>query len=654
MKNLALLSIFSLVVLSGLTVYGQDPTSTQQPTQQPTQEELDKQKAEWSKSAYRLLDQVIDEAQSLHLLENRVRVQITAADMLWDQNQSRARTLFNQASEGVAELMKPVEGSNTRQQINQARRPNQLRQQLVLTAARHDASLAYQLMAATRPATPPQVNTDPRNPRANFNAEDNLEQSLLAQVAALDPKLAAQNADQMLEKGQFPRSIVDVIGQLQRQDKDAAAKLTDKTLKRLQSANLLTSTDAGQLALNMLTSGPRLQTATASTDSTTTTTSTSTTSRSGVLEQSAYTDLLSSVIDSALKATPQPQNQRVQFNRGRGFGNGAAQDQAQNQPTDAQIEQNGARRLLGGLQPLLPQIDQYLPSRAQSVRQKMTEMGMGDGSRVNLAQTFAAMQQGSATTESIMQAAATAPPQMQSRMYQQAANKALDEGDINLARQIASDHLQDNARDVVMQRIDFREMAKKAESSRLDEIRQTIARVPSENDRIDLLIQMSNDVRTSNPKLSLQLLEEAKQITNHRATDYDHFEEQLKVARAFAAVEPARSFEIIDPAISQINELLSAAALLNGFEVNIFRDGELPLQGGSGLTSTVSRFGEELAQLARNDFGRAETLAGRFQSPETRTLARLSIVQGLLGVEPPAPQGPNFGRGFGNFIFRDN
>ena len=654
MKNLALLSIFSLVVLSGLTVYGQDPTSTQQPTQQPTQEELDKQKAEWSKSAYRLLDQVIDEAQSLHLLENRVRVQITAADMLWDQNQSRARTLFNQASEGVAELMKPVEGSNTRQQINQARRPNQLRQQLVLTAARHDASLAYQLMAATRPATPPQVNTDPRNPRANFNAEDNLEQSLLAQVAALDPKLAAQNADQMLEKGQFPRSIVDVIGQLQRQDKDAAAKLTDKTLKRLQSANLLTSTDAGQLALNMLTSGPRLQTATASADSTTTTTSTSTTSRSGVLEQSAYTDLLSSVIDSALKATPQAQNQRVQFNRGRGFGNGAAQDQAQNQPTDAQIEQNGARRLLGGLLTLLPQIDQYLPSRAQSVRQKMTEMGMGDGSRVNLAQTLAALQQGNATTESIMQAAATAPPQMQSRMYQQAANKALDEGDISLARQIASDHLQDNARDVVMQRIDFREMAKKAESSRLDEIRQTIARVPSENDRIDLLIQMSNDVRTSNPKLSLQLLEEAKQITNHRATDYDHFEEQLKVARAFAAVEPARSFEIIDPAISQINELLSAAAVLNGFEVNIFRDGELPLQGGSGLTSTISRFGEELAQLARNDFGRAETLAGRFQSPETRTLARLSIVQGHLGVEPPAPQGPNFGRGFGTFNFRDN
>jgi hypothetical protein len=214
--------------------------------------------------------------------------------------------------------------------------------------------------------------------------------------------------------------------------------------------------------------------------------------------------------------------------------------------------------------------------------------------------------------------------------------------------------LQDNARDVVMQRIDFREMAKKAESSRLDEIRQSIARVPAENDRIDLLIQMSNDLRTSNPKLSLQLLEEAKQITNHRATGYDHFEEQLKVARAFAAVEPARSFEIIDPAISQLNELLSAAAVLNGFEVNIFRDGELPMQGGSGLTSTVSRFGEELAQLARNDFGRAETLAGRFQSPETRTLARLSIVQGLLGVEPPKQPGANFARGFGNFVFRDN
>ena len=217
-----------------------------------------------------------------------------------------------------------------------------------------------------------------------------------------------------------------------------------------------------------------------------------------------------------------------------------------------------------------------------------------------------------------MQAASTAPPTMQPRFYDQAAFKALDEGNADRARQIATDHLDARARDVVLQRIDFRELTKKTENSRLDEIRQNLARLHSDNERIDLLLQMTTDLQQSNPELARQLLEEARQITNRRATNYDQFEQQLRVAHAFASIEPARSFEVLDPGISQINELLSAAALLSGFEVNIFREGELPLQGGSGLVNMVTRYGQELALLAKNDFERSETLAGRFQLSEPR------------------------------------
>jgi len=207
---------------------------------------------------------------------------------------------------------------------------------------------------------------------------------------------------------------------------------------------------------------------------------------------------------------------------------------------------------------------------------------------------------------------------MQPRFYEQAAFKALDEGNADRARQIATDHLDARARDVVLQRIDFRELTKKTENSRLDEIRQNLARLHSDNERIDLLLQMTTDLQQSNPELARQLLEEARQITNRRATNYDQFEQQLRVAHAFASIEPARSFEVLDPGISQINELLSAAALLSGFEVNIFREGELPLQGGSGLVNMVTRYGQELALLAKNDFERSETLAGRFQLSEPR------------------------------------
>jgi hypothetical protein len=58
----------------------------------------------------------------------------------------------------------------------------------------------------------------------------------------------------------------------------------------------------------------------------------------------------------------------------------------------------------------------------------------------------------------------------------------------------------------------------------------------------------------------------------------------------------------------QLNELLSAASVLSGFEVNIFRDGEMSLtnQGGSGLNSTINRYGQELAGFAKIDFGRSK------------------------------------------------
>ncbi|HYK22595.1 MAG TPA: hypothetical protein VEV42_17765, partial [Pyrinomonadaceae bacterium] len=615
------------------------------------------------KNAYRLLEQVIDEAQSLRLTENRVRIQTSAADLLWDQNQGRARGLFMMAAEGVAELGRTSATTNRRgpaQSSNEffgngfvgqpSIRVFQLRQELVLAAARHDAPLAYQLLAATKPPAPTQNTSDPRAQRIQVTSEDNLEQTLLAAVAARDPKLAAQNAEQMMEKGQFPRTIGDVINQLQHQDAEAADKLADRTVKRLLSANLLTSSEAATLAQTLLAPGPRPP-ASETKDSTPKQT---TTGRAPVLPQSTYVDLLSSVVDAALKFTPSNQsNQRGTTNprvrAGSGIGPGVS---GVIQSGDAATEQNNARRLLVGLQPSLSLLDQYLPAKAAQVRQKLAE-AVGNNSVQSLAQTLGALQ-GNVTADSLVQAAASAPQQMQARLYQQAAFKALDEGDTERARQIANEHLQNNARDAVMQRIDFRELTKKAEGARIEDIRQMVARLQSDNEKINLLIQLAGDAQKTNSKMALQLLDEAKQIAGGRATGYDDFDQQLRVAHAFATIDPARSFEILEPGISQLNELLSAAAVLSGFEVNMFRDGEMAMQGGNGLTATINRYGQELAVLARSDFDRSEALAGRFQFAEPRIMARMAIVQGLLGVRPVGPNRVFFGNVGENVVIRQN
>jgi hypothetical protein len=595
------------------------------------------------------LEQIVNDSQLLRLPENRISVQINTADLLWDRNQGRARTLFTGAGDALAELMRNAATPNEqRQERNRPRSLGQLRQDLVLSAARHDAPLAYQLLATTRPPAPP-ATTEVRNPNRP-DSEDVLEQALLSRIAAVDPKMALLNAELMLEKGQYPRTLPAVMAQLQRKDKEAAAKLEDKVLKKLQSTNLLSSSEAVGLSMSLLRPGPRTE-AKAAVESTPAPTSTQTTAgqiniQTQYLAQSGYVDLMNTVIDAALKATPPAggNNQRG-LNNQRGRPNVVPIDPSLNsraQPTEAQVEQANARALLGGLQMVLPQIDQNVPTRAQAVREKLTEVGI-DSQRNNMNQVGNLLRQG--TTDSLMNAAQTAPAQLQPRIYQQAALKALDEGNVDRARQIASDYLKGTSRDRVLQQVEFRQISENTEATKLDELRQTLAGLSSDDERIDLLMVLSSSVKEKNPKLAIQLLDQAKQLTSRRAVNYQQFDQQLRVAEAFRPLDVTRSFEVLEPGILQLNELLSAAATLSGFETNVFSDGELPLHVRSGLSNMVVRYGQALSALARSDFDRAQSLAGRFQLTESRILARMALVQGVLGRAsgPGLPIPPNIG-----------
>jgi hypothetical protein len=216
MKKFATISLgFAILIAPAMMVRGQDaapPASTEQ---------QEKEKAALEKKALTVLDQVIAEAAALKLPENRIRLQITSADLLWKRSEARARTLFAQAADGLAEMVRNADNnrdSNERRNPGQNRGPAQLRQELVLTIARYDAPLAYQVLAATRSLTPPAENAAGEI----FNADENLEQMLLSRVALSDPKLALQNAEQFLDKGEFPRSLSTVLAQLQQKDKESA------------------------------------------------------------------------------------------------------------------------------------------------------------------------------------------------------------------------------------------------------------------------------------------------------------------------------------------------------------------------------------------------------------------------------------------------
>jgi ribosomal protein L20 len=475
-----------------------------------------------------------------------------------------------------------------------------------------------------------------------FDQTDNLEQRLLAVIATSDPKFAYQKAMESLDKGEFPNGIGNILAQLQTKDEEAYKKLTDKTMNRLASDSLLANRQATSLAIALLFPGPRpTGNATAASAAINANATANTMPAMGmnsrqapVLNETAYHDLMDNAVNAALSVTSMGPMGNVQIQRGGGPQRvmRGPQGQQQTQPDETQVRQNNARNLLFSLQAMLPQIDQYLPERAAAVRQKLTDLGMNNNQLTNMGNQMRAMQQGS--SDALLTAASTAPQPVQARMYQQAAQRAIQEGNIDRAVDIATNHLDENGRAVIMQAVDFKKLTTTASPEKMNEIKQKLAALPSDSDRLKYLIDLANATQKDNPKLALRFLEDARGLVTKRAMNYRDFEDQLKVADAYAAVDPKRSFEIIDAGIAEVNELLAAATVLNGFEVEIFRDGELSTRSDSDLVRMVARFGSQIAALAKVDFDGARATADKFQMPEARMTARLSIVQNALGAQP--------------------
>jgi hypothetical protein len=626
MKRWLALLMVALCCVVGLAFDVQAQETTE------TTAEKQEEKIALEKKAVTLLEQVATECAALRLAENRIRLQIILAGLLWPRNEGRARSTFDAAAASLVELTRGIVANrpgNRRGNDQGFNWAMQLRQELVMTAAQHNSTLAYQLLQTTRlPVLP---NDSPYNRQPNMDA--NLEQALMTQIARTDPQLAIKNAEELLDKGQYAFSVLQVIAELQNKDKAAWARLSERLTKQLLAENLYAKPEAANLIIMLLRYGPRLPES-QNVESGNAKVRVAPTNRYALLDEATFRVMLEQVLNAALRDTTALNAQKSAT--GNAFG-----------PDAMQRDQNTSRMLVSSLQGLMPQIEKYAPTRVAPLRQKMSQMGFSPRSD----EYNELMRQG--TTESLLAAAAKAPDQMRGSLYQRAALKAVEDGNLDRARQIINDHLEAGQRDSFLRMIESRQMAGKDKELTMESVRQSLSRLPSDEERFNLMIELAVRIRTDNPKLALQILEEAQKSVGVRAMNYEQFNDQLQLARAYVDLDTPRSFELLDPGISQLNELFPAAQTLSGFDVSIFKDGEmLLLQGGGRLAAMVNQYAEQIAMLAQKDFDRAVTTAEKFQLPEARLFVRLGIARAILSGQfsnrygrpgvplPPPPRQP--------------
>lgn len=591
-KRFVSLLFFSLAVISSSAA---QQTAAQQPADQgDAQATAEQQKAqqELEKRAVALLDEIIADAKTFKTPENRVLIKVAVADMLWSRNEARARALYKEAANNFGEVL-----SNNSDAVGMdipfMDGSADLRRSLIQSIARHDPQWARDLLRSTRPAAAAQPA---RGSIADSDSELQLEQSIASQIAASDPKQALEVAEQTLARG-VSYELLNTLSLLMKKDREAAARLASKILTKLQTENLATNDQAMQTAFSMLgllTKAPPesalSKTAAAA-------------NQTPILSQQELRDLTEMIVAAALNNASNPYHIIM-------------------------------------LRPLLPEIEKYAPSRIAQVRSRLAEAAKREARQGGMSGELQEVMQ-SGTVEAMLEAAPKAPEQMRDFVYQRAALKAMEQGDSDRARQIIEDHASEPAhRRYMMAEIERQLMMKAAAEGKMEQTRQMLSRLRTNEERVMVLTQLATVASTKgDKKAALALLDEARSMVGSRARNFTQLGAQLQVARGYARLDPARSLLILEPVIDQLNELIGAGALLGGFFSEQFvKDDEILLHVMNSFAGGFAgEFAGELKALASADFDRTKATADRFQRSEIRIMARLLIARSIL--DPPNPTG---------------
>lgn len=586
-------SLIGLLAL--LLCFGAHAAAQTTPAQALTEQQR-KAKKELEQKALGLLDEIIKDTQNFRVAENRLRLKAYAASLLWKHDEARARAIFKETLAGVVDLLNNQDNDES-PSTRLFPGATELRREVVQMLSAHDARMARDFLRATRQLAS----------RAGRDGEPNndlqIEYSLASQITESDPKQALELAEESLSKG-FSYELINTLRLLQSKDPEAAAKLAGEIVTKLRSETLMAANEeAASVAFN----------------------------------------LLSLVFDSSVEST--------------------GKDGKKAEPL---LSQQGMRDLmdinvtlalnspsyLGRLQALngmMTQVEKYAPARVAELRRKMAQnkrtmisedIEDGEEGSPEWAKYVGMMETG--TGDELLAAAAKAPKEMRENLYQAAARKFVEKGDVDRAREILTNHLSDSPfSKELLAELERQTSLTAAEQGRMDQVRKTLANLKTNEERAMTLAQIATALTAKGEKkLARQLLEEAQGMVSYRAKNIKQLGAQLMVVQAYIRVEPERSLAMLEPIVDQLNELLAAAATLGGFilDEEIMRDDEVRLEVVTSLLSGFSgQFAPDLQLLASFDFDRTRALVDRFQRDEVRMMARLLVVQSVLTEQgPPA------------------
>lgn len=596
-RHVAISSLALLLLISFARAQSQSQPDAAQ------EEELKRARIERHKKALAAVEEIVKEAQSLKLPENRIVIQIALADLLWERDEQRARSLFSAAAASLGEITIAV-ATQDPEYYNLAQLPLQMRREMLQAVAKHDARLALDFLRTTRPTVPEPGSTQP-------SLEAQLELTLASEIAGKDAKEALRIAEESLRKG-IDYQAINLLHKLHSPDKAVAEKLLTSMLERLRNEDFTRNSSAWYVALTLLRTWSENNRA----------------PQQG-LHRTTFDIRLESLDEHAARTLSAGIIEAV-LNDGLG---GSPQLHLFSRQDTGDLQQ---------LKMLMPEMQRLSPNQASALQKKIAEFDKFNELQQGPWRKYQQLIQ-NGTPDDLIEAARTAPPGIGDHLTQQAASKALNQGDTDAARQIASKIEDPRQRNETMLNIDRHLVYRKTEQGSVADARALLSRIPAIEERVGFLTQWAGTAATRGDRsTAIELLGAAVALIGERSRNYQQLRAHLQIARAYEQIDLRKSASIVETAIDQFNELVAAALILNGFDLQqYFREGELIINGSNMMSMVGQEIAGQLSSIGLQDFERARAAAARFQRGELRAMVLLQVVRGSL---PPGSGDETEGR----------
>ena len=542
-------------------IQAQEPDAAEKSEERPGQDQV-----------FGLIGSIAARAAMLRSPENRIRVTATVADVLWPQDEKRARALFETVTAEMSAIATGIDRSDS-QAYNSFQSFWELRSELIERMARRDPDLALAFLRLTRA---PPLSGAPRAYGVNDN-EISLEIRLANLVVEKDPERALRIARASLSRG-VSFELSGLLSQLQQKDHKSASVFYKEIVDKLNGENLAANQEFANFAVSLLSSF-----------------------RPPQADEQTFGELIKTVSSTAVSLRPGEDMSGTNF------------------------QQNLANQL----RHMMTDVEKYAPATAIKLRTLMERFEDIHAPHQKLQrelQTIA--QQG--TVDDILALAPKYPVEMREQIYQQATWTALNNGDANRARQIASELIADpGQRRNMLEQIERNLMWNAVNAGKFAEARAMLGKFTSAEERAQFLIQLSRNVAAKDDKkTAVNLLEEAETLLNIAAPSSNRMQTQIELADAYSTLDVGRSFAIIGSLVTRLNELIAAAVVLDGFDNRYLKDGEW-VTGAGSVGSLVNSVGDKLASLAQLDFDRALALSDQLERSEVRLMVQLQMVQAV-------------------------